>query len=395
MSGVYHLQGTNDAFGVAAGPYTLRGVPSEHPIRVSGPAGCAVTMTGGTVAESDWAYGDVTIVVPASCISGTRISLDCAYHGTMGGTDRLTVQNSCTSGTSPLLSPPPPSPPPPISPQLPEPQWLHVPTLEMSFIAEGSLQDYDELHLASISERLAAHFGVDASAVSTRVEAASVLIESNVTFSADTLGAFMEARKEEMDATSLQELGGILELQLLSKEPANIGFVLVRPESQQPTEDATAYDMFGKELLIVILGLLVLELLRRRLLRRCCAKPLPPPPPVIKRRTYSTLGAVEGASETAEPSCELSTAEIMHNRRPAPPAAMPRGSLPPGWHAIESDQGRYYYNEETGASQWEPPMHAPVAPTQGPYGLSLPPYSEPYSSTPLPDYVSNRASYRM
>ena len=80
---------------------------------------------------------------------------------------------------------------------------------------------------------------------------------------------------------------------------------------------------------------------------------------------------------------------------PAPPAVMPRGSLPPGWHAIESDQGRYYYNENTGVSQWEPPIQAATVDATGPYGLTLPAYSEPYCSTPLPDYVPNRASYRM
>ncbi|CAI5463830.1 unnamed protein product [Closterium sp. Yama58-4] len=59
-------------------------------------------------------------------------------------------------------------------------------------------------------------------------------------------------------------------------------------------------------------------------------------------------------------------------------AAAPTSSLPPGWYeGVDEATGvKYYYNEHTGVSQWEPPVTAPKRP--------IPPPPPPPVLTPLP-----------
>ena len=147
-AGVYYLEDTTDPFGVGAGVFVLRGVPAAHPIRAYGTSNCQVGihrgasacmlamllmlpssrvvcpcvcpcqvgMSGGTpVLGGVWAYGDVTITIPHACAPGARISLDCSYHGPMGGTHRLRHQPACAppaGGTTPSPGSSPPSTPP-------------------------------------------------------------------------------------------------------------------------------------------------------------------------------------------------------------------------------------------------------------------------------------------
>ena len=48
------------------------------------------------------------------------------------------------------------------------------------------------------------------------------------------------------------------------------------------------------------------------------------------------------------------TALFRMGSRPAVPCIPP--ALPPGWVEAEDEEGKtFYYNEESGASQWEPP----------------------------------------
>ena len=113
--GIYKLQGQSEPFGITAGQYVLRGVPEAHPIRVFGDALCNVSMQGGTGVGDSW-YGDVTVTIGPACSVGARISLECVYHGAMGGTGRLRVQDTSCSSASP---PPPPVPQPPLPHQPP------------------------------------------------------------------------------------------------------------------------------------------------------------------------------------------------------------------------------------------------------------------------------------
>ena len=119
----YLLDGSSFPVGVGAGTYVLS-VPSSHPIRAtSAAAGCedavGMSMSGGTTigaSSPPHRHGTVTLTVPSSC-GGASISLDCHYHGAMGGVDRLVYDGSCAAPPSlPPSSPPPRAPPPPLSP---------------------------------------------------------------------------------------------------------------------------------------------------------------------------------------------------------------------------------------------------------------------------------------
>ena len=73
-------------------------------------AGCAVTLTScDNPVGTEYCWGDASWTVSAGCV-GHALSLDCYYHGAMGGTDRLSVTQACaTTAASPPPSPPPSS----------------------------------------------------------------------------------------------------------------------------------------------------------------------------------------------------------------------------------------------------------------------------------------------
>ena len=91
---------------VGATTYTFVGVHANHPMKIydadatSVPAsGCEPVLNasdGGTVVDGVYCHGRCKWTIPLEC-ANRRLSLRCAYHGFMGGFERLRVDTACVS----------------------------------------------------------------------------------------------------------------------------------------------------------------------------------------------------------------------------------------------------------------------------------------------------------
>jgi len=97
-SGSYQLDNSLSSHNVGANTYYFANIPSGHPMKVwqdDGAAGCTVTMAScQNVVSTDYCWGAASWSVSAGC-AGQSLSLRCAYHGAMGGTDRLVYNSGC------------------------------------------------------------------------------------------------------------------------------------------------------------------------------------------------------------------------------------------------------------------------------------------------------------
>ena len=98
-SNKYHLEGTLNTYNVGAHTYYFTGIPSGHPMKIwqdDNAAGCIVTQVSCEhVIASDWCWGNAAWSISSGCASQS-LSLNCVYHGAMGGTDRLTFDAGCS-----------------------------------------------------------------------------------------------------------------------------------------------------------------------------------------------------------------------------------------------------------------------------------------------------------
>ena len=98
VSGSYQLDGSLSSHNVGANAYHFANIPSGHPMKIwqdDGAAGCTVTLAScQNVISTDYCWGTASWSVSAGC-AGQSLSLRCAYHGAMGGTDRLIYSSEC------------------------------------------------------------------------------------------------------------------------------------------------------------------------------------------------------------------------------------------------------------------------------------------------------------
>lgn len=98
VGGQYYLESSLSSRNVGANTYHFSSIPSGHPMKVwqdDGAAGCTVTMASCEhVVSTDYCWGAASWTVSSGC-AGQSLSLRCAYHGAMGGTDRLVFNDSC------------------------------------------------------------------------------------------------------------------------------------------------------------------------------------------------------------------------------------------------------------------------------------------------------------
>jgi hypothetical protein len=95
----YLLEGAQNTYNVGARTYYFSGIPQGHPMKVwqdDSAAGCTITMTSCQYPiATDWCWGDAAWSVSSGC-AGQSLSLNCVYHGAMGGTDKLVFNAGCS-----------------------------------------------------------------------------------------------------------------------------------------------------------------------------------------------------------------------------------------------------------------------------------------------------------
>jgi hypothetical protein len=127
-------------------------------------------------------------------------------------------------------APLPPSPPPPPLP----PGLVHISVLLLRYTAAGDVADYTQPTLLALRARIAVLMGVGVESVATEVRAASVLVESNVTYAAGEQ-ALAEQKRANVDALSLQQLGAAVGAVVTNAEPVQLGsFLAPAPPSAPP-----------------------------------------------------------------------------------------------------------------------------------------------------------------
>lgn len=101
ISGKYVFDGQSydagKSIAVYQGDYDLINVPSAHPILLEGEDTSKVYLSGGTVATGGHGagrFGNIKLTVTGDF---GIVSYKCAYHGYMGGQNRLTYSNECNT----------------------------------------------------------------------------------------------------------------------------------------------------------------------------------------------------------------------------------------------------------------------------------------------------------
>lgn len=118
-----NIEGTTKKYSVGPNTYYFKGIPSGHPLKLFG--ACPVVMAScDNVVNTDYCTGDASWTISPDC-AGHQLSLRCAAHGAMGGTDRLSFSSACLQPPPPPPSQPPPAPPPllPPPPEIKYARW--------------------------------------------------------------------------------------------------------------------------------------------------------------------------------------------------------------------------------------------------------------------------------
>ena len=157
--------------------------------------------------------------------------------------------------------PPPPPPPPPLpSPSLPPPPSPPPPppplsprsTIHFELIASGDVSDYGPTEIASVEQSVATAAGVDASAVTVTVRAASVVLDANIVVTVDGSASVKTAMEEQLASasTATQMLSGVtiggesIEVETVSQAPELV-IDGVQPDAPASEEGAPASEEEG------------------------------------------------------------------------------------------------------------------------------------------------------
>ena len=93
---VYHLGGDTNVRYVGADTYYFSNIPQTHPMKIwQDDEECTITKSC-TSYDGDYCWGEASWTIPDDC-TGKLLSLDCEYHGYMGGKDRLVFNTECSN----------------------------------------------------------------------------------------------------------------------------------------------------------------------------------------------------------------------------------------------------------------------------------------------------------